>query len=119
MDSGSTMSADAVTVLCTDPADLLGHLGRLAAEYGGTPARGPGNTQAVTFSSADAALSCAREIQLAIEIHGEGPQPRIGVHAAEQDDGLDLASRLCSIAENGQVLVSDLVRSLVASTGGK
>src|ERR671919_2044998 len=112
------MSADAVTVLCTDPADLLGHLGRLAAEYGGTPSRGPGNTQAMTFSSADAALSCAREIQRAIEMHGEGAQPRIGVHAAKHDDALDLASRLCSTAESGQVLVSDFVRALVASTGG-
>ena len=112
------MSADAVTVLCTDPADLLGHLGRLAAEYGGTPSRGPGNTQAMSFSSADAALSCAREIQRAIEMHGEGAQPRIGVHAAKHDDALDLASRLCSTAESGQVLVSDFVRALVASTGG-
>jgi hypothetical protein len=76
-----------------------------------------------TFRSAVDAVRCAVDIQADAS---ESPlQVRAGVHAgepiAEEGDvfgtAVNTASRLCSAAAPGEVLVSDVVRSLVGRRG--
>ncbi len=84
-----------------------------------------------SFDSALGALRAAAGIQVAVERldsaqGGLGIAARVGVAAGEpishEDDlhgmAVVIASRLCSAAESGQVLVQDLVAALVASRDG-
>jgi class 3 adenylate cyclase len=82
------------------------------------------------FSSAFDALNCAVAMQQAVTRQSAGNPSRklmirVGVNAGEpnQEDGdyfgapVVIAQRLCSSAEGGQILVSDIVRALVGSRG--
>jgi class 3 adenylate cyclase/DNA-binding CsgD family transcriptional regulator len=82
-----------------------------------------GDSVMATFRSALDALRCASEIRDMAE--SMSVQVRVGLHAGEPiADGDDLfgtavnvASRLCSAAGAGEVLLSDLVHSLVGRRG--
>jgi hypothetical protein len=84
------------------------------------------------FDGAVAAVDCAAEIQIGVARHNRRSaaadviEVRAGIHVgepvtdeAERHFGMAVvvAARLCSAAEGGQVLVSDLVRALCASRG--
>ncbi|MEX2225579.1 MAG: adenylate/guanylate cyclase domain-containing protein [Dehalococcoidia bacterium] len=98
--------------------------------YGGTEVKHTGDGIMSSFPSSSLAVECAVAIQRAIEAHSqshpdEAIRVRIGLNAgepvAEGDDlfgtAVQLASRICSRAEPRQVLVSDVVRQLVAGKG--
>jgi class 3 adenylate cyclase/DNA-binding CsgD family transcriptional regulator len=83
-----------------------------------------GDSVMATFRSALDAVRCALAVRDAVA--GTPLQVRIGVHVGEpiEDEGdvfgtsVNVASRLCGAAGPGEVLVSDLVRSLVGRRGG-
>jgi class 3 adenylate cyclase len=101
---------------------------RVIAEAGGRLIKTLGDGAMASFESALGALDAAAGIQASVE-HldraegGIGIAARVGVAAGEPiADGDDLhgmavviASRLCSAAASGEVLVQDLVTLLVAS----
>jgi class 3 adenylate cyclase/pimeloyl-ACP methyl ester carboxylesterase len=115
----------------------------ILAEHGGTEIKTIGDAFMTAFGSASAALECAIALQRAFS--AEDAQPgaaqagatqagapalhqlriRIGVNAGEpiaEDDDLfgtavTTAARIQGLAKGGEVLVSDVVRQLVAGKG--
>ncbi len=97
------------------------------AAHRGTEVKHTGDGIMAAFGMASSALDCAIEIQRAVEVHvKEDPATPLAVYIglnagepiAEEDDlfgtSVDLAARICSHAEPGQILASDVVRQLVA-----
>lgn len=97
---------------------------------GGTEIKHTGDGIMASFPSASRAISCALSIQYAVAARNtaEPADPlgvRIGLNAGEpvaEDRDLfgasvQLARRICDAARPGQVLVSDVVRQLVAGKG--
>ncbi len=94
--------------------------------HGGTEIKTMGDGFMVSFKSASAALDAAVEMQRAMDDHFTGQSTpiriRIGVHAGEPiSEGDDLhgtsvirAARIMGSANGGQILVSSMVRELVA-----
>ena len=110
----------------------------LLAEHGGTEIKTIGDAFMTSFNSASAALECAIALQQAFAAHNEQPRAavphalrlRIGINAGEpiaEDDpdgrgdlfgtAVTTASRIQSLAKGGEILVSDVVRQLVAGKG--
>lgn len=94
---------------------------------GGNEIKHTGDGIMASFPSASRAIECAVAVQRAIAAHSdEHPnvplRVRIGLNAgepvAEEQDlfgtAVNLAKRICDHAEPGQILVSDVVRQLVA-----
>lgn len=95
------------------------------AVHRGREVKTVGDSVMATFRSALDALQCAVAVQTDV-IRGGELRVRIGIHAGEPIDddddvfgtSVNVASRLCSAAAPGEVVVSDLTRSLVAGRGG-
>ena len=94
-------------------------------EHGGTEVKAMGDGFMSWFPSATAALRCASSLQKAFEDHSEGGEPiriRAGINAGEpmeEDDDLFgtsviVAARTAASAAGGQIVVTDVVRQLVA-----
>jgi class 3 adenylate cyclase len=100
-----------------------------AATHGGTVVKTLGDGSMLAFSSARRAVGCAQDIQRGIHrVFADASPPisvRIGVHTGdaihEADDffgnTVNYAARVASQALGGEVLVSSLVRDLVAGVG--
>jgi class 3 adenylate cyclase len=101
------------------------------AAHGGAEVSHTGDGLMATFRSASGAVACAIAIQRAIghhdRTHSELPvHVRIGINAGEPIAERELlfgaavhaAARICDRAHGGQILVADVVRQLVAGTGG-
>ncbi|MDP3766747.1 MAG: adenylate/guanylate cyclase domain-containing protein [Dehalococcoidia bacterium] len=99
-------------------------------DHGGVEVKALGDGFMASFSSASRALECAIDLQRAFAARArERPeadvQVRAGVNAGEpiaEDDDLfgtavNLAARIAAQARGGEVLVSDVVRQLVAGKG--
>ena len=95
------------------------------AEHGGTEVKAMGDGFMSWFPSATAALRCAAALQKAFEDHSEGGERiriRAGINAGEpveEDDDLFgtsviVAARTAASANGGQIVVTDVVRQLVA-----
>ena len=96
---------------------------------GGSVVKTQGDGSMLAFSSARRAVACAQDIQIGIGHAFADTSPpikvRIGVHAGdavrEADDffgnTVNYAARVASQALGGEVLVSNLVRELVAGAG--
>ena len=120
--------------------ELLGEHNRLVrtaiAEHRGYEVKTEGDAFMVAFQSARDALRCAIDVQRAFTARNaaldDGAHPlrvRVGLHTGEPvregaDDAADfygthvvMASRIASLAAGGEVLVSALMRELVASSG--
>jgi class 3 adenylate cyclase len=95
--------------------------------HGGAEVKSMGDGFMASFGSAQQALACARDIQQAFAeaIEGEQLRVRVGVNAGEpiaEDSDLFgasviIAARVAAKATGAQVLVSDVVRQLVAGKG--
>jgi class 3 adenylate cyclase len=97
--------------------------------HGGTEVKTMGDGFMACFSSATRALECAIAMQRAFAEHNESAEEpirvRIGLNAgepiAEEEDlfgtAVILAARVAAKAEGGEILVSDVVRQLVAGKG--
>jgi class 3 adenylate cyclase len=114
-------------------AELLGDYRSLVREqvarHSGAEIRTEGDSFYVVFSSASNAVRCGLSIvEAAAEASGKRPdrpiQVGIGIHAGETVDSPDgyvgsavnIAARVCSQAEAGEVLVSETMRELVRSS---
>ena len=92
-------------------------------EHGGREIKHTGDGIMAAFTSAMSAVQAAAAIQRGLA--GGEVRVRVGLNAGEpiaEDDDLFgqsviMASRICDRAEPGQVLVSDVVRQLVAGKG--
>jgi class 3 adenylate cyclase/pimeloyl-ACP methyl ester carboxylesterase len=101
----------------------------LLAAHEGTEIKVMGDAFMASFSSASAAIDCAVALQRMFleraESSSDGLRIRIGINAGEpiaEDDDLfgtavTMASRIQSLAKGGEILVSDVVRQLVAGKG--
>src|SRR5262249_30869841 len=99
------------------------------ATHGGTVVETQGDGSMLAFSSARRAIACAQSIQHEITTaFGDASPPvrvRIGVHTGDALHSADrffgttvhYAARVASQALGGEVLVSNLVRDLVAGAG--
>ncbi|HEV8628625.1 MAG TPA: AAA family ATPase, partial [Acidimicrobiia bacterium] len=129
-------STELLTRLGDDAAEELRHrhfslLRQAVAESGGAEVKTLGDGVMVSFSSCLGAMACAVAMQRAVAAHNEGDPGRriairIGVDAGEpfqeEDDffgtPVTVAKRLCDKCEGGQILVSEVVATLVGSRGG-
>ena len=104
------------------------------AKHGGAEIKTMGDGFMASFSSATKALECGIGLQRAFAQYNESaPQPikvRVGLNAGEpiaEDDpegrgdlfgsAVNLAARICSRAEGGEILASEGVRQIVAGKG--
>jgi len=99
------------------------------AEHGGTEVKTMGDGFMASFPSATKALECAIAMQRAFAAYNEpASEPikvRIGLNAGEpiaEDEDLfgtavNMAARICSKADGGQILAPVVVRELVAGKG--
>lgn len=96
------------------------------ARHGGGEVKAMGDGFLASFASAQQALDCAAALQRALaDLPGETLAVRIGINAGEpiaEDSDLFGASvitaaRIADRAAGGQILVSDVVRQLVAGKG--
>jgi class 3 adenylate cyclase len=100
-------------------------------EHGGREVKNVGDGLMVVFPSAVDAVSCAVEMQQAVDRYNRRPQTlplevRIGLHAGEpiHDESdyfgasVNVAKRLCDVARGGQIVSSDLVRGLIGGREG-
>jgi len=100
------------------------------AAHEGSEIKHTGDGIMAAFSSASGAIECAIAIQNAcvqdVEAHPDAPvRVRIGLNAgepvAEEEDlfgtAVQMAARIATRAEPGQILVSDVVRQLAAGKG--
>ena len=99
-----------------------------AAEHGGREVKSLGDGLMVAFASSLSAVACAVAMQRRIAAHAAGAPERalglrVGVNAGEAISAGDdyfgspvvVAARLCDRAGAGQILVSDVVRSLAGN----
>ena len=92
--------------------------------HGGSEVKHTGDGIMSSFGSARGAVDCAIAIQRAL-VRGDFVRVRIGLNAgepvAEEQDlfgtSVQLAARVCSQAEGGQILASNVVRELAAGKG--
>lgn len=97
--------------------------------HGGSEIKTMGDGFMASFSSATKALACAISVQQAFAAHNESaPEPirvRVGLNAgepiAEKEDlygtAVNVAARIAAKADGGEILVSDVVRQLLAGKG--
>jgi class 3 adenylate cyclase len=97
--------------------------------HGSSDAKALGDGFMASFPSAMRALECAIAMQRSIAEHNETEEEpirvRIGLNAgepiAEEEDlygtAVNMAARIAAKAEGGEILVSDVVRQLVAGKG--
>jgi len=100
----------------------------VTAAHGGTVVETQGDGSMLAFSSARRAVACAREIQQTIDRAFADSSPpirvRIGIHTGDAIQEADhffgntvhYAARVASHAAGGEVLVSSLVRELIADS---
>jgi len=95
------------------------------AAHGGTTVKGAGDGFMLAFPSARRGIECAVKLQRDIAERDDPPiRMRVGMHTGEPlrhgDDffGRDVAyaARVGAVARGGEILVSDLVKSLCAGT---
>ena len=117
----------------TQARDLLREHERITREalkaHGGSEVKTMGDGFMASFSSATKALECAISIQRAFAEHNDSADEpilvRIGLNAGEpiaEDEDLfgtavNMAARICSRADGGQILAPIVVRELVAGKG--
>ena len=100
------------------------------ARHGGHEVKSMGDGFMVAFASAARALSCAVDIQKAFAQHGKTAEApisvRIGLNTGESIEeagdyfgtAVTLAARIAARAQGGQILVSEVVRTVGGSLAG-
>lgn len=109
----------------------FGLLRDVATAHGGEEVKNLGDGLMVAFGSAVNAVGCAIAIQQAVHRHNarerdERLRVRVGLNIGEpiRDEGdyfgtpIVVAKRLCTKADGGQILASELLRALVGTRGG-
>ena len=101
---------------------LYNSISRVVKEtVGGRPVNRPGGRETIVFTSAMPAIECALKMISEVQnLDDNSNEIRIGISAGEpvteQGDffgySIQLANRLCDIAQNNQVIISPLVKQL-------
>lgn len=90
-------------------------------KYGGRLLNRPGDRKTIVFTTGAPAIECAMSIMRNLQnLDDKTNEVRIGISAgepvtAQQDifaEAIQLANRLCDIAQNGQLLISSLAKQL-------
>ena len=129
---GSTAIADRVGPEAAEAlrTEHFGLLRGALERTGGREVKNLGDGLMVVFSSASQALSCAAQMQQAIEARNRRAEEQLGVRigvslgeATVQDgdhfgEPVVQATRLCAAADGGQIVVSDLVRQIGGARDG-
>ncbi len=109
--------------------DHFAALRQAVADTGGTEVKNLGDGLMVAFDATAPALFCAVEMQQAIERHNPNASVplaiRIGISTGDvtAEDGdyfgdpVIEASRLCAVAQGGQILTTDIVKGLARRSG--
>jgi serine/threonine-protein kinase len=133
-----------VAVLFTDIEGSTQHLQRLGQErwleqlrgyealvreqlatHGGAEVKALGDGHMLSFGGARAAVTCAVSMQRALQAQGIGVRVRMGLHVGEPDERegdlygrvVHKASRIASLAQGGEVLVSSVAAEMAADAG--
>jgi adenylate cyclase len=97
--------------------------------FGGDEVKHTGDGIMASFTSVTLALECAIQIQRGVAMHSDTTHVpfnvRIGINAGEPvveggdlfGTAVQMASRVCNRAEPQQILVTDVIRQLVAGKG--
>jgi len=100
--------------------DTLATIGELIEKSGGRVVTKPGRRDVVVFMSATRALDCALNLIQTVKQSGQSIEINIGISAGEPvttqkeffGTAIHLANNLCTIARNGQVIVSAFVQQM-------
>ena len=133
-----------VAVLFTDIEGSTQHLQRLGQErwleqlrgyealvreqlaaHGGAEVKALGDGHMLSFGGARAAVTCAVSMQRALQAQGIGVRVRMGLHVGEPDERegdlygrvVHKASRIASLAQGGEVLVSSVAAEMATDAG--
>lgn len=119
------MAADLIAI--TSENELLQETANdIIVKHEGRVVNSPGNRKITVFTTGAAAIKCAANIIKAIRnLPDKTIEVRIGISAGEpvttqEDifaDAIQLANRLCDIAQNNQVVVSSLAKELTPRSG--
>jgi class 3 adenylate cyclase len=126
---GSTAIAERIGPLATDElrTEHFGLLREALERTGGREVKNLGDGLMTMFDSAAQSLSCAVEMQQAVEVHNRRAREQLGVRigvslgdaTVEEGDyfGWPIveATRLCAAAEGGQIVVNALVRQVAGA----
>ncbi len=93
--------------------------------HGGTEVKAMGDGFIVSFRAPSAAVACAIAIQRALTEPASGVRVRIGINAGEPiveagdlyGTAVNVAARVAALAAGGEIVVTDVVRQLVAGKG--
>ena len=100
---------------------LYNSISRVVKKIVGRPVNRPGGRETIVFTSAMPAIDCALKMISGVQsLDDNSNEIRIGISAGEpvteQGDffgySIQLANRLCDIAQNNQVIISPLVKQL-------
>jgi AraC-like DNA-binding protein len=97
---------------------------QLVHQAGGRFVPRPGNRILIAFTASQAAIACAIQIIQQVQQLDASTEVRIGVSAGEPvteqkdlfGDSIQLANRLCDIAQNGRAVIAPLVKELTQAT---
>lgn len=121
LDTGYRIILITDIISITEDNLLLENVGDVIKKSGGRPVIRPGNRKVIVFSNSEPAIECAINIIHNIQnLSAKANEVRIGISAGEPvtkqneifADAVQLASRLCDSAQNGQVLISSLAKEL-------
>lgn len=121
LDAGYRIIMVVDIISLTETTPLLENIDEVIRKSGGRFVNRPGNRRTIVFTTGAPAIACAADIIRNVQnLPGETNEIRIGISAGEpvtakEDifaDAIQLANRLCDIAQNNQVLISPLVKQL-------
>lgn len=125
LDTGYRVIMAAAILYPSAGATIYHQLEQVADQAGGRLVPRPGNRLLIAFTEGHAAIECALHlIKQVREEKGTGIEIRIGIGAGEPvtdsrdlfGDSVQLANRLCDIAQHGQVVIAPLVKQLTKVT---
>lgn len=119
----STVLVTEVVRTCEDPGPFLDKAVPIVEAFRGRLVEGTGGGVLATFDGPGRAVRCADAVRNAM--HELGVEVRCGLHTGEieisGDDiggfAVDIARRVCGLADAGEILVSSTIKDLVVGSG--
>jgi AraC-like DNA-binding protein len=121
LDAGYRIILVADIISAKNHEQLYNSISRVVKKTVGRPVNRPGGRETIVFTSGMPAIDCALKMISEVQnLNDNSNEIRIGISAGEpvteQGDffgySIQLANRLCDIAQNNQVIISPLVKQL-------